>query len=65
LISLKGDGVDVAYTYDPDGNRISKIDNIANTTTKYLVDTQNPQGKNIHEACFAFKVVVVSGFPSR
>ena len=44
LISLKGDGVDVAYTYDPDGNRISKTDNIAGTNTKYLVDTQNPTG---------------------
>jgi RHS repeat-associated protein len=44
LISLKGDGVDVVYTYDPDGNRIGKTDNIANTTTKYLVDTQNPTG---------------------
>ena len=34
--------MDVAYTYDPDGNRIAKTDNIASTTTKYLVDTQNP-----------------------
>jgi RHS repeat-associated protein len=44
LISLKGDGVDVAYTYDPDGNRISKTDNIAQTTTQYLVDTNNLTG---------------------
>ena len=33
---------DVTYTYDGDGNRISKT--VSGVTTKYLVDTQNPTG---------------------
>jgi len=42
LIRVTGVGVDISYTYDPDGNRIGKTVN--GTTTKYLVDTNNPTG---------------------
>jgi len=44
LVRVVSAGVDVSYSYDGDGLRISRIDNLTGIITYYVWDDQNPTG---------------------